>query len=117
MKEKSTNKDLFVSDIAFEAGEEDLHKLFSVCGKVRSVHLITDPGSGLFKGCAFVNMSTAKEAREALNMLDGTRLLKRCISVSAARPKQPAGQPAAEPVEKKEKRPRRQRGRRSQSRS
>ena len=103
MKEKSTNKDLFVSDISFDVVEEDLRKLFSVCGTVRSIHMITDQKSGQFKGCAFVNMATAAEAKEALNMLDGTRLINRCISVSAARPKQAAA-PVTEPPAEKPKR-------------
>ncbi len=111
MKEKSTNKDLFVSDISFDVEEEDLRKLFAVCGKVRSIHMITDPKSGQFKGCAFVNMATAAEAREALNMLDGTRLINRCISVSAARPK-PTAAPVVEEVSERPRRERRPRGRR-----
>lgn len=87
MKETSVNKDLYVSEISFAAEEEDLRKLFAICGKVRSIHLITDQKSGLFKGCAFVSMSTAAEAKDALTTLDGTRLIDRCISVTVARPK------------------------------
>ena len=107
MKEKSKNRDLFVTDIDFTAEEEDLRKLFSVCGTVKNIHLITDPKSGTFRGCAFVNMSTAAEAKEAINLLDGTLLLERCIGVQEARPKGAASTTgAAREPSPKGKRPR-----------
>ena len=109
MKEKSLNKDLFVSDISFEVEEEDLQKLFAVCGTVRAINMLTDQKSGKFKGCAFVRMNTAAEAKDALHMLDGTRLIDRCINVSAALPKK-AAPPVAEVVTAKPKRVRRPRG-------
>ncbi len=111
MKNKSIDKDLFVFDISFDVEEEDLRKLFAVCGTVRSIHLLTDQKSGKFKGCAFVSMATAAEAKDVLHMLDGTRLLGRCINISAARPKQPTP-PPVETVEEKLPRKRRPRGRR-----
>ncbi|MDX2481549.1 MAG: RNA-binding protein [Desulfuromusa sp.] len=107
MKSKAKVKDIFVGDISFEATEEDLHKLFSVCGTVRSINMVTDSQSGQFRGIAFVCMSNDAETKEAINMLDGTRLLDRCISVSAAKTKDEMK--AADPVEIPEKRARRKR--------
>lgn len=97
------SKELFVRDISFDAGEEDLRKLFSVIGRVTSVHLITDKQSGQFRGSAFIRMSSEAEAKAAINDLDGTLLLNRCISVQAARGK---GVPPPLPTEPEaEKRP------------
>jgi len=87
MKEITQNKELFVTDISFDAEEEDLGKLFAVCGTVRSIHLVTDKKTGQFTGCAFVRMASAAEAKDAINMLDGARLINRCISVKAAQAK------------------------------
>lgn len=84
-------KDLYVGNISFKATEEDVMKLFSVAGKVRSIHLITDPKTGQFKGCGFVKMADI-EAREAIAILDGTRLVDRVITVSEARPQKPKEQ-------------------------
>jgi RNA recognition motif-containing protein len=114
MKDKVVSKDLYVSDISFEVCEEDLQKLFALCGTVHSIHLLTDPKSGLFRGCAFVRMATIAEAKDAIVTLDGARLLNRCISVRAARPKIPAAQavpaPSAKPAKPARRpRPRRQR--------
>lgn len=106
LKRKSISRDLYVADISFDAEEEDLRKLFSVCGTVSSIHLITDQQSGLFKGCAFVRMASPAEARDVLNSLDGTRLLDRCISITAARPKKTAASKVASPSPEKLRRPR-----------
>lgn len=90
MKNRAKNKDIFVAEISFEAGEEDLRKLFSVCGTVRNIKLLTDQRSGKFSGRAFVRMASDAEARDAVQVLDGALLIDRCIRVSAARDKQPA---------------------------
>ncbi|MDT8442359.1 MAG: RNA-binding protein [Desulfuromonadales bacterium] len=107
MKEKSTAKNLYVANLPFEVEEEELRKLFALCGTVRSIHMVTDPQSGHFKGCAFVQMSDAAEARDAIVTLDGLALHKRMIRVSAALPKKkaaPAGK-AGESNKPRAKRP------------
>ena len=109
MKNKSINKDLFVTEISFEVEEEDLQKLFAVCGAVKAINMMMDKRSGKFNGCAFIRMSSAAEAKDALHMLDGTRLIDRCINVSAALPKKPT-ESVVETVAEKPKRARRPRG-------
>ncbi len=113
MKDKSSSKDLYVSELSFDVVEEDLRKLFALCGTVRAIHMVTDP-KGHSKGCAFVHMATVAEGKDAINSLDGTRLIDRCISVTAALPRKsdvPAG--PAEPVKpEKQKRVRPSRRRR-----
>ena len=94
MKNLTGNREIYVSGISFSAEEEDLRKLFVLFGTVNSVHMVKDSKSGLFKGSAFIRMATPAQARDAVNSLDGTYLIDRCISVTAARPKQ-AEAPAA----------------------
>lgn len=81
-------RELYVGNISDEAGEDDLRKLFSVSGKVSSIHLITDPVSGKFKGCAYVKMGSDAEAKDAIDSLDGALLLNRLLRVSESRPKE-----------------------------
>jgi len=109
MKQKTPFRDLFVSDISFDVEEEDLRKLFSVCGTVSAINMLNDKRTGKFNGVAFVRMATTAQARDAVNMLDGTRLENRCINVSAAQAKKTAPTPVVE-EEKKIRRPRRPRG-------
>jgi RNA recognition motif-containing protein len=113
MTREQTGRDLYVSEISPEVTEEDLRKLFTLCGKVRGIHMVTDP-RGQFKGCAFVHMTTAAEGRDAITTLDGTRLVDRCISVTAALPRKGDAPVAVEITEKptKPKRPRPKRRRR-----
>lgn len=107
MKDKTKFKDIFVADISYDVTEEELKQLFSLCGTVRSIQLLEDQ-QGNFKGIAFVRMANEKETREAVNMLDGTRLQNRCISVSIARSKEERAQPVVETTEEQKPRRRRQ---------
>jgi RNA recognition motif-containing protein len=105
VKTNRTYKDIFVSDISYDVSEEELRQLFSLCGTVRSIQLLND-SQGNFKGIAFIRMASEKETKEAINMLDGTLLQNRCISVSLARSKE---ERAAAPVEIQGQKPRRRR--------
>jgi hypothetical protein len=90
-KGNTMSKDLYVTNIALEATEEEVRKLFSVVGKVAYIHLVTDAKTGQFKGCGYVKMASEKEAREAITTLDGARLINRIIKVTEARPQKTAG--------------------------
>ena len=79
-------RELYVGNIDFEASEEDLRRLFSVAGTVSSIHLITDPVTGQFRGCGYVKMASDSEAKEAINSLDGALLYSRLLTVSIAKP-------------------------------
>lgn len=84
-----TRRELYVGSLPFETTEEELAKLFSVCGTVQSVHIITDKESGRSKGCGYVKMTTLEEAKDAVNSLDGALLEGRLITVSEAREQKP----------------------------
>lgn len=82
-------KELFVAHISDNATEEDVWKLFSVMGDVKSVRLIIDPETGEFKKCGYVRMAVDIDLKEVVETLDGALLIDRVISVSVARPKEP----------------------------
>jgi RNA recognition motif-containing protein len=79
-------KQLYITNISFQATEEDMWKLFSVVGKVKHIKLLTDIQTGKFKGCGFVEMATIKEAKDAVVTLDDCLLIDRQIKVEEARP-------------------------------
>lgn len=111
-KNKTKGKDIHVTDISFDVEEEDLNKLFSVCGRVRSINMIINERSGKFEGRAFISMATDAQTKDAINMLDGTLLINRCIRVRATRDKL-AVEPVTETaVEKPRQRHRQPKGRR-----
>ncbi|GAM09919.1 putative RNA-binding protein RbpA [Geobacter sp. OR-1] len=82
-------KQLYVTNISFQATEEDIWKHFSVAGKVKHIKLLTDPVTGKFKGCGFVEMATLQDAKEAIDTLDDCLVIDRQIKVEEARPPKP----------------------------
>lgn len=80
------SKELYVGSLSYDTTEYDLEKLFSVSGRVTSIHLITDSKTGEFKGCGYVRMSSEAEAKDAIHSLDGALLIDRRITVSIANP-------------------------------
>jgi RNA recognition motif-containing protein len=79
--------EIYVGQLSGTVTENEVRNLFSVVGTVTSVHLVIDPGSGAFRGCGYVRMSTKDEAREAVNFLNGALLGDRLIVVKEAPPK------------------------------
>lgn len=82
-------RQLYVTNIPFQATEEELKRLFSVSGTVRSVKILADPDTGKSKGCGFVEMATDAEAKDAVLTLDDALFIDRQITVVEARPLSP----------------------------
>ncbi len=82
-------KKLYVGSISFNATEESLQELFSSIGEVESVKIITDQDTGRSKGFGFVEMSSAEDAKKAIDQLNGTKFMERALIVNEARPQQP----------------------------
>ncbi|KAG2405586.1 Protein ACTIVITY OF BC1 COMPLEX KINASE 7 [Vigna angularis] len=73
-KDKSSTK-LLVRNVAFEATEKDLRRLFSPFGQIKSLRLPMKFGS--HRGFAFVEYVTQQEAQNALKALSSTHLYGR----------------------------------------
>lgn len=80
-----TNK-LYIGNLPYAITEDQLSELFEKAGKVVSVKIITDKFSGRSKGFAFVEMSSEKEAKKAVDELNGHKIEGRPIVVNEARP-------------------------------
>jgi RNA recognition motif-containing protein len=78
---------IFVGDLDFATSEEQLHAAFSAQGTVKSVSLVVDRDSGQPRRFAFVGMTNANEAKEAVYSLDSSLLHGRPLRVNEARPK------------------------------
>jgi cold-inducible RNA-binding protein len=79
---------LYVGNLPYSADQQSLEKLFSKCGTVESVNLITDRDSGRSKGFGFIEMSTDAEAQKAIEELNGTDCDGRPLTVNEAKPQQ-----------------------------
>jgi len=84
-------KKLYVGNLPYSASQQTLQDMFSQCGTVDSVNVITDRDTGQSKGFAFVEMSNDSEAQKAIQELNGSTLDGREIKVNEATPKAPRG--------------------------
>jgi cold-inducible RNA-binding protein len=80
------NKRLFVGSLSYNTTDERLAEAFAAAGTVVSAKVITDRDSGRSKGFGFVEMSTAEEAKAAIQMFDGKELDGRTLTVNLAKP-------------------------------
>lgn len=80
---------LYVGNISFKATEEEVRSIFAKIGEVASFKFVTDARTGKPKGFAFVEMASAGEAQQAIEVLHGSLLLDRPLSVTVANTQQP----------------------------
>jgi RNA recognition motif-containing protein len=78
-------KKVFVGNLSFDTTSADLEALFSEVGHCESAAVITDRATGRSRGFGFVEMSSAAEAQQAINTLNGRELQGRTLNVSEAR--------------------------------
>jgi cold-inducible RNA-binding protein len=80
-------KNIFVGNLDFRTGEDELRQLFGQYGQVDRVALMTDRDTGRSRGFAFVEMTNTEEGGKAIAQLNGSQLGGRTINVNEARPK------------------------------
>lgn len=82
---------IYVGNLAFSAGDDDLRSAFEQFGEVTSVNIIQDRETGRSRGFAFVEMSNDEHAKEAIENLDGSAICGRTVKCNEARPRAPRG--------------------------
>jgi len=83
------NRKLYVGNLPRSANKQSLLEVFSKCGSVELIDVITDRATGENKGFAFIEMASPGEAQKAIQTLNGTMLDNREIKVNEARPPAP----------------------------
>jgi cold-inducible RNA-binding protein len=78
---------IFVGNLSYSTTQEDLQATFAEFGNVERVSVVTDRDSGQPRGFAFVEMTSAQEAQNAISQLNGAELHGRAMNVNEARPK------------------------------
>jgi RNA recognition motif-containing protein len=76
---------IYVSNVSFHTGEEDLKDLFSKFGTVTSVKIIMDRETNRSRGFAFIEMPSTEEGNKAISGLNSKEIEGRALSVSIAR--------------------------------
>jgi RNA recognition motif-containing protein len=80
---------IYVGGLPYSATDQQLNDLFAAHGSVESARVITDRFTGQSRGFGFVEMSSAEEAKAAIEALNGTQLDGRTLTVNEARPQEP----------------------------
>ncbi|MDX2414479.1 MAG: RNA-binding protein [Bacteroidales bacterium] len=78
---------IYVGNLPYSVGEDDLQGIFGEFGEIESVKIITDKYSGRSKGFGFVVMDNDEEAKAAIENLNGKTVDNREITVNEARPR------------------------------
>ena len=78
---------LFVGNLPYSAGEDELETAFADHGTVVSVVVIRDRETGRSRGFGFVEMETGEMAEAAVGALDGFEMDGRRLRVNEAQPK------------------------------
>jgi RNA recognition motif-containing protein len=84
--EKHMSRKLFVGNLPYETGENDLEALFGQAGNVETVTVMRDRMTGRARGFAFVEMASEDDAQKAITQFNGHQLGGRALTVNEARP-------------------------------
>lgn len=79
---------LYVSNLGFNTGDEDLKQLFAPYGDVSSAKVIMDKIMNKSRGFGFVEMPDDAAASKAMEELNGSMADGRNIKISEARPRE-----------------------------
>ncbi|HSW73791.1 MAG TPA: RNA-binding protein [Candidatus Limnocylindria bacterium] len=82
---------IYVSNVARTASEDQLKSLFSQYGEVTSVKIIKDKFTGEVRGFAFVEMVNTEEGKAAIQAVNGQTLEGQSLRVNEARPREDRG--------------------------
>ena len=78
---------LYVGNLPYDTGEQDLQDLFGSVGSVETVSVMRDMATGRARGFAFVEMGTDADAQAAIAKFNEHQLGGRNLTVNEARPR------------------------------
>jgi RNA recognition motif-containing protein len=78
---------IYVGNLDFTASEDQVRTLFAAHGVVKTVTIVTDRDTGEPRGFAFVEMTSAGQAQDAVRAVNGSVHGGRTLMVNEARPK------------------------------
>ena len=82
---------IYVGNLSYQVGEEDLKQVFAEYGTVKKAQLPIDRETGRVRGFGFVEMSSDEEEQAAIEALDGSEWMGRSLKVNKAKPRENRG--------------------------
>ena len=84
----SNQNRLFVGNLSYQTGENDLQDYFAQAGAVTSVNVMMDKFTGKSRGFAFIEFASAEEAARAVEQFHNKEFQGRSLTVNIARPRE-----------------------------
>lgn len=78
---------IYVGNLHRDLDDKGLRLAFEAIGSVESANVIKDKVTGKSRGFGFVEMEDEKQARAAIETMNGKDLMGRAINVNEARPR------------------------------
>jgi RNA recognition motif-containing protein len=78
---------IYVGNLSFQTGEDQLKELFESYGQVESATIISDKATGRPRGFGFVKMPEREEGLKAIQELDSRDFMGRSLKVNEAKPR------------------------------
>ncbi len=79
---------IYVGNLPFGLGEENLKEIFEEYGEVSSAKIVMDKFTGRSKGFGFVEMEDADSANKAIEELNNAEVGGRNIKVNESKPRE-----------------------------
>ena len=83
--------DIYVGNLPYSAGDQEVRELFAQHGTVTSARVIMDKFSGQSKGFGFVEMPDTGEANTAIQATNGQDFMGRALRVNESQPRPRTG--------------------------
>lgn len=82
----STKNTVYISNLSYKRDRNALKSMFLAFGQIKNIKIIVEPTTNQSRGMAFVEMSSATEAMNAINGLNGKIFDGRTVKAKPATP-------------------------------
>ncbi|HEU4580590.1 MAG TPA: RNA-binding protein [Polyangiaceae bacterium] len=79
------NNKLYVGNLSYSTGDEELRRTFAPFGTLVSASIVTDRMTGQPRGFGFVEYERAEDAQKAIDAVNGQQVDGRSLNVNIAR--------------------------------
>ena len=82
----NTQNTVYISNLSYERDRNGIKSMFAQFGEIKNIKIVVEPATNQSRGMAFVEMSNAAQAKNAIEALDQKNFDGRTIKVKYATP-------------------------------
>jgi RNA recognition motif-containing protein len=84
--QENTQNTVYISNLSYERDRNGIKSMFAQFGEIKNIKIVVEPATNQSRGMAFVEMSNAAQAKNAIEALDQKNFDGRTIKVKYATP-------------------------------